>query len=93
MRLGLKLVQPENHFMDHEGVEGQLPGYAQQPGWETGASQLWKRIVVWRLLYQLVWPALISPLLRYQLKGHHSVVGQLESSESVHRPQWQFSIE
>ena len=31
-------------------------------------------------------------LVRYQLNGHQSAVGQDESSLSVQRPQWQFSI-
>ena len=69
-----------------------VPGYAQQPGCDSGLIGSWKRIVVCRLLSHDAVPALISPDVRYQLKGHQSCVGQDESSEGVQRPQWQFSI-
>ena len=43
-----------------EGGRG-VDAQAQQPGWLTGASQLWNRIVVWRLRSHDVEPELISP--------------------------------
>jgi len=49
-------------------------------------------MVVCRLPNQDMGEALMSPEVRYQLKGHQSSVGHEESSEEVHRPQWQFSI-
>jgi len=67
-----------------------MSGYAQQPGTESGASASRKRVAVCRLAYQLCDPALMSPEVRYQLKGHQSAVGHDESSEASHLPQWQF---
>ena len=54
-----------------EAVEGGrgVDAQAQQPGWLTGASQLWNRIVVWRLRSHDVEPELISPLERLTCDG------------------------
>ena len=62
-------------------------GYAQQPGTESGASASRNLFAVCKLENQLCEPALMSPEVRYQLKGHQSAVGHEESSELVQRPQ------
>ena len=59
-------------------------GYAQHPGWERGSSQSWNLMVVCRLLYQVPMPLLESPEVRYQLKGHQSLVGHDDASSTVH---------
>ena len=49
-------------------------------------------MVVCKLLYQVPMPLLESPEVRYQLKGHQSLVGHDDASSTVQSPQWQFSI-
>jgi hypothetical protein len=67
-----------------------ISGYAQQCGTESGVGSdaLVNLRTVCRLRSQLMGAELMSPDVRYQLYGHHSLEGHDEVSSSAQSPQW-----
>ena len=101
--MGEALMSPEVRYLHHHNDTNGLKSYSRgccAPPNCAVHSEWWHRCGSWGALKPTPTPTPTPtpnpdsppPVLAHQLKGHQSSVGHEESSEEVHRPQWQFSI-